>query len=41
MKFLEAFEYYRIDKITKILNKIYDTVQIPSGISKFIFIALP
>ena len=37
----EALEDKRIDKITSLLNKIYDTSQIPPHISKSIFIALP
>ena len=31
---LEALEDYRIDKITTLLNEIYDTGQIPLDISK-------
>ena len=35
VELLEAFEHYRIDRITQFLNQFYDT-----GISKFISIAL-
>ena len=41
VELLEAFEDYGINKITTLLNEICDTVQIPSDISKSIFIALP
>ena len=40
VELLEALEDYGIDKITTLLNEIYDTSQIPPDISKFIFIAL-
>ena len=40
MEVLEVFEGYGIDKIAKLFNEIYDTCQIPSRISKSIFIAL-
>ena len=38
---LEALEDYRTDKITTLLNEIYDTRQIPPDIAKSIVIALP
>ena len=37
VELLEALEDYGIDKITTLLNEIYDTGQIPSDISKSIF----
>ena len=41
VELLEALEDYGIDKISTLLNEIYETGQIPSHISKSIFIALP
>ena len=33
VRHLEALEYYGVDKITTLLNEIYDTNQIPPNIS--------
>ncbi|GFO43547.1 RNA-directed DNA polymerase from mobile element jockey-like [Plakobranchus ocellatus] len=38
---IEAFEDFGIGKVTHLLNEIYDTGQIPTDLSKSIFIALP
>ncbi|GFN80361.1 hypothetical protein PoB_000686700 [Plakobranchus ocellatus] len=38
---LEALEDFGIGKVTHLLNEIYDTGQIPTDLSKSIFIALP
>ena len=38
---LEVLEDYGIDKNTTLVNKIYETPQIPQDISKSTFIALP
>ncbi|GFO05200.1 craniofacial development protein 2-like protein [Plakobranchus ocellatus] len=38
---IEALEDFGIGKVTHLLNEIYDTVQIPTDLSKSIFIALP
>ena len=41
VELLEALEDYGIDKITTLLNQIYDSGHIPPDISKSIFRALP
>ena len=41
VELLKALEDYGINKITTLLNEIYDTGQIPSDISKSTFIAFP
>ena len=41
VKLLKGLSNYGIDKITTLLNEIYDTGQIPPDISKYIFISLP
>ncbi|GFO30487.1 endonuclease-reverse transcriptase [Plakobranchus ocellatus] len=38
---IEALEDFGIGKVTHLLNEIYDTGQIPTDLSKSIFIALP
>ncbi|GFS01962.1 LINE-1 retrotransposable element ORF2 protein [Elysia marginata] len=38
---IEALEDYGIEKTTNLLNEIYDTGQIPTDLTKSIFIALP
>ena len=40
LELLEALEDYRTDKITTLLNEMYDTRQIPPDITKSIIIAL-
>ena len=35
---LEALEDYGIDKIATVFNEIYNSIQIPPDISKFIYI---
>ena len=40
MKLLETLEDYGIDKITTLINEIFDTGQISPDFSKSIFIAL-
>ena len=40
MEILEALENYRTDKITKLLNEMYEPRQIPPDITKSIIIAL-
>ncbi|GFN97983.1 dolichyl-phosphate beta-glucosyltransferase [Plakobranchus ocellatus] len=41
VEMIEALEEFGIEKVTELLNEIYDTGQIPTDISKSIFIALP
>ncbi|GFO04703.1 endonuclease-reverse transcriptase [Plakobranchus ocellatus] len=41
VKLIEALEDFGIGKVTHLLNEIYDTGQIPTDLSKSIFIALP
>ena len=41
IELLEALEEFGVDQITKILNNIYDTSEIPEDLSKSIFITLP
>ena len=41
IELIEALEEYAIEKVTTLLNKIYDTGQIPVDMSRSIFIALP
>ncbi|RUS77743.1 hypothetical protein EGW08_014502 [Elysia chlorotica] len=41
VELLEALDDYGMDKITSLLNEIYETGQIPADITKSIFIALP
>ena len=40
MELLEALEDYRTDKITKLLNEMYEPRQVPPDITKSIYIAL-
>ncbi|GFR64660.1 LINE-1 retrotransposable element ORF2 protein [Elysia marginata] len=37
----EALEEYGVEKLTSLLNEIYDTGEIPTDISRSVFIALP
>ena len=41
IELIEALEEYGIEKVTTLLNEIYDTGQIPVDMSRSIFIALP
>ncbi|GFN88081.1 endonuclease-reverse transcriptase [Plakobranchus ocellatus] len=41
VELIEALEDFGIGKVTHLLNEIYDTGQIPTDLSKSIFIALP
>ncbi|GFR99386.1 hypothetical protein ElyMa_004527200 [Elysia marginata] len=41
VELIEALEDYGIEKTTNLLNEIYDTGQIPTDLTKSIFIALP
>ncbi|GFO02811.1 retrovirus-related pol polyprotein from type-1 retrotransposable element r2 [Plakobranchus ocellatus] len=41
LELIEALEDFGIGKVTHLLNEIYDTGQIPTDLSKSIFIALP
>ncbi|GFO33701.1 hypothetical protein PoB_006020600 [Plakobranchus ocellatus] len=41
VELIEALEDFGIGKVTHLLNEIYVTGQIPTDLSKFIFIALP
>ena len=41
IELLEALEEFGVDQITKFLNNIYDTGEIPEDLSKSIFITLP
>ena len=41
IELIEALEEFGIEKVTTLLNKIYDTGQIPVDMSRSIFIALP
>ena len=41
IELMEALEEYEIEKVTTLLNEIYDTGQIPIYMSRSIFIALP
>ena len=41
IELIEALEKYGIEKVTTLLNEIYDTGQIPVDMSRSIFIALP
>ncbi|GFO46727.1 hypothetical protein PoB_007323200 [Plakobranchus ocellatus] len=41
VELIEALEDFGIGKVTHLLNKIYDTGQIPADVSKSNFIALP
>ncbi|GFO44332.1 hypothetical protein PoB_007083700 [Plakobranchus ocellatus] len=41
VELIEALEDFGIGKVTHLLNEIYDTEQIPTDLSKSIFIALP
>ena len=41
IELIEALEEYRIEKVTTLLNEIYDTGQIPVDMSRSIFKALP
>ena len=40
MKLLEALEDYRTDKVTKLLNEIYEPRQVPPDITKSIYMTL-
>ena len=41
IELIEDLEEYEIEKVTTLLNEIYDTGQIPIDMSRSIFIALP
>ena len=41
IELIEALEEYGIEKVTTLLNEIYNTGQIPVDMSRSIFIALP
>ena len=41
IELIEALKEYGIEKVTTLLNEIYDTGQIPVDMSRSIFIALP
>ncbi|GFO07610.1 endonuclease-reverse transcriptase [Plakobranchus ocellatus] len=41
VELIEALEDFGIGKVTHLLNEVYDTGQIPTDLSKSIFIALP
>ncbi|GFO10321.1 hypothetical protein PoB_003682600 [Plakobranchus ocellatus] len=41
VELIEALEDFGIGKVTHLLNEIYDTGQIPTDLTKSIFIALP
>ncbi|GFN88930.1 transposon tx1 uncharacterized 149 kda protein [Plakobranchus ocellatus] len=41
VELIEALGDYGVDKVTILLNEIYDTGQIPTDMSRSIFIALP
>ncbi|GFS26516.1 LINE-1 retrotransposable element ORF2 protein [Elysia marginata] len=40
VEMIEALEEYRVEKLTSLLNNIYDTGEIPTDISRPVFIAL-
>ncbi|GFS20164.1 LINE-1 retrotransposable element ORF2 protein [Elysia marginata] len=41
VEMIEALEEYGVEKLTSLLNEIYDTGEIPTDISRSVFIALP
>ncbi|GFS21672.1 RNA-directed DNA polymerase from mobile element jockey-like [Elysia marginata] len=41
VEMIEALEEYGVEKLTSLLNEIYDTGEIPLDISRSVFIALP
>ncbi|GFR82666.1 hypothetical protein ElyMa_000632200 [Elysia marginata] len=41
VEMIEALEEYGVEKLTSILNEIYDTGEIPADISRSVFIAFP
>ncbi|GFR59542.1 hypothetical protein ElyMa_001797200 [Elysia marginata] len=41
VEMIEALEEYGVEKLTSLLNEIYDTGEIPADVSRSVFIALP
>ena len=41
IEMIEALEEYGVEKLTEIINKIYDDGKFPEDLSKSIFITLP
>ncbi|GFR90337.1 LINE-1 retrotransposable element ORF2 protein [Elysia marginata] len=41
VEMIEALEEYGVEKLTSLLNEIYDTGEIPTDISRSVFFALP